>query len=115
MSPSGRNPIERRRARKPPSRRDEAAMNPHAKASITGTSLASSLQAGYRGPAAPVTYEQTGQGVHHDHDGIVKSSAPPSEPYSLKCLVEEFCELRLETEFSEVRRVSERWALRPRD
>lgn len=39
MSPSGRNPIGRRRARRLPSRSEEAAINPHANASPIDTPM----------------------------------------------------------------------------
>src|SRR5215217_3002541 len=82
MSPRGRNAIGRRRAISAPSRSEEAAINPHANASATGTPQARSGQAGHRGRAAPFTLEQAGQPIHHEHNAIAGNSAPLSEAYS---------------------------------
>src|SRR4029450_13391077 len=82
VSPRGRNPIGRRRAISAPSRSEEAAINPHANASATGTPQARRSQAGHRGLAAPLTLEQAGTPIHHEHDAIVVNPAPLSEAYA---------------------------------
>src|SRR5215216_4559112 len=82
MSPRGRNAIGRRRAISAPSRSEEAAINPHANTSATGTPQARRGQVGHRGLAAPFTLGQAGQPIHHEHDAIVGNPAPLSEAYS---------------------------------